>query len=129
MEKEITVQELIDLLNKVENKNLPIDILIPGCWKKAGKRYKIIPEILQHHSDVKNKVGALSLKGNYTFKDDLDCAIIDDYEPLAKSVYDEVASDLEDDEKNLLIDLVEDRRKSNQMRYNKSLKNKDTENE
>ena len=120
MKKEITVQELINLLNSVENKNLPIDILISGCWGKQARRYKIIPEILQHHSDVKNKVGALSLKGNCTFKDDLDCAIVDDYEPLAKSVYDEVASDLDDEDKDLLVDLVECRRKTNQMRHNKT---------
>ena len=28
MEKEITVQELIDQLNKIENKNLPVDAVL-----------------------------------------------------------------------------------------------------
>ena len=121
MEKEITVQELIDQLNQIENKNMPIDVQMRGCYGKAPSRYRIKPTFVQHKSDILREVRAVSIEFERGAKGDIETDIIDGYEPLTKEDCTEAFHEnMSEDDKELIVKAINYERKSKQKFANKS---------
>ena len=122
MEKEITVQELIDLLNKIKNKNIPIDICRQGCYGKDPERHKIVPVIRQYKSDVLGEVRACSIETIRRRKFNIECDIVDGYVPLTMDDCKDELSDLDDDGKETVLNAINLRRKNVQRERNAAWK-------
>lgn len=115
MEKEITVQELIDQLNQIENKNMPIDVQMRGCYGKEPSRYRIKPTFVQHKSDILGEVRAVSIEFDRGAKGDIETDIIDGYEPLTKEDCTEAFHEnMSEEDKELITTAINYERKSKQ---------------
>ena len=115
MEKEITVQELIDQLNQIENKNMPIDVQMRGCYGKEPSRYRIKPTFVQHKSDILGEVRAVSIEFERGAKGDIETDIIDGYEPLTKEDCTEAFHEnMSEEDKELITTAINYERKSKQ---------------
>ena len=66
MEKEITVQELIDQLNKIENKNIPVDIVLLdlGPVKLDAGDHIEFQELVFNTSHPSEKIVSVSIGSN-----------------------------------------------------------------
>ncbi|MBO4631271.1 MAG: hypothetical protein J5858_05045 [Lentisphaeria bacterium] len=69
-EKEITVQELIDLLNKIENKNIPVDIVVldEGFVKIKPGDHICFTGLVENKSIPSGKTVSVSLGTNGDWK-------------------------------------------------------------
>ena len=116
MKKGITVQELIDQLNKIENKNIPIDVQMRGCYGKEPSRYRIKPTFVQHKSDILGKVRAVSIEFERGAKGDIETDIIDGYEPLTVSDCEDIFANrnMSEEDKELITTAINYERKSKQ---------------
>ena len=120
-EKEITVQELIDLLSKVENKNIPIDIEMEGCYGVPPTRYTITEKLVAHKSDVLKEVCAVSIEIERGYKRDVDTDLIDGYIPLTVEECEDVFEDknMSREDKELITKAINYRRKGMQREANR----------
>ena len=115
MEKEITVQELIDQLNQIENKNMPIDVQMSGCYGKDPSRYRISKRLVFHQSDVLHETRAVSIEFERGQKTDIVTDIIDGYEPLTKEDCTEAFHEnMSEEDKELITTAINFERKSKQ---------------
>ena len=115
MEKEITVQELIDQLNQIENKNMPIDVQMRGCYGKDPSRYRISKRLVFHQSDVLHETRAVSIEFERGQKTDIVTDIIDGYEPLTKEDCAEAFHEnMSEEDKELITTAINFERKSKQ---------------
>ena len=113
--KEITVQELIDQLNKIENKSMPIDVQMEECYGKEPTRYRIKNAFVFHKSDVNKEIKAVSLEFQRGPKSDIVTDIIDGYEPLTKQDCTEAFSEnMSEEDKELITTAINFERKSKQ---------------
>ena len=120
MEKEITVQELIDQLSKIENKNIPIDIEMEGCYGVEPSRYVITKKLIAHKSDVLKEVRAVSIEIERGYKRNVDTDLVDGYVPLTveecEDVFDE---NMSREDKELITKAINYRRKGEQKEANR----------
>ena len=116
MKKEITVQELIDQLNQIENKNMPIDVQMSGCYGKDPSRYRIGKRLVFHQSDVLHETRAVSIEFERGQKTDIVTDIIDGYEPLTVSDCEDIFADrnMSEEDKELITTAINFERKSKQ---------------
>ena len=109
------MQELIDQLNKIENKNMPIDVQMRGCYGKEPSRYRINPTFVQHKSDILGEVRAVSIEFERGAKGDIETDIIDGYEPLTKEDCTEAFHEnMSEEDKELIVKAINYERKSKQ---------------
>ena len=120
-EKEITVQELIDLLSKAENKNIPIDIEMEGCYGVPSTRYTITEKLVAHKSDVLKEVRAVSIEIERGYKRDVETDLIDGYIPLTVEEFEDVFEDknMSREDKKLITKAINYRRKGEQREANR----------
>ena len=120
MEKEITVQELIDLLNQIENKNMPIDIEKEGCYGEPPTRYAFTKKLIAHKSDVLKEVRAVSIEIERGYKRNVDTDLIDGYVPLTvEECEDAFDENMSREDKELITKAINYRRKGEQKEANK----------
>ena len=121
MKKELTVQNLIDILNAIDNKDLPIDIQFEGCFEQpSGNRHTINGKIIRHVSDIKKRVGAYSIIIDRDYKYSVETDIIDGYEPLTKDDCADIMNRIDDKtHQELILDAINYRRKNYQKAQNK----------
>ena len=120
MEKEITVQELINLLNKLENKNIPIDIEMEGCYGVEPSRYVITKKLVAHKSDVLKEVRAVSIEIERGYKRNVDTDLIDGYIPLTvEECEDAFDENMSREDKELITKAINYRRKGEQKEANR----------
>ena len=69
-EREITVQELIDQLNKIENKNIPVDIIMldEGFIKIKPGDHICLTEVIENKSIPSGKTVSVSIGTNGHWK-------------------------------------------------------------
>ena len=127
--KEITVQELIDQLNKIENKNMPIDIEMEGCYGEPSRRYTITKKLVAHRSDVLKEVRAVSIEIERGYKRNVDTDIIDGYIPLTVEECEDAFSDknMSREDKELITKAINYRRKGEQKEANRRRLNRQEE--
>ena len=113
-DREITVQELIDLLEKLPDKSLPIDICRQGCYGGSPERHRIVPNIREHRSDVRKEVRAYSIEALRHSKFGIDCDIVDGYEPLTPEDCAKYLAQFDDEGKEIVLEAINLRRKNNQ---------------
>ena len=119
-EKEITVQELIDQLNKLENKNIPIDIEMEGCYGVEPSRYVITKKLVAHKSDVLKEVRAVSIEIERGYKRNVDTDLIDGYVPLTvEECEDAFDENMSSEDKELITKAINYRRKGEQKEANR----------
>ena len=120
MEKEITVQELIDLLNQIENKNMPIDIEKEGCYGEPPTRYAFTKKLIAHKSDVLKEVRAVSIEIERGYKRNVDTDLVDGYIPLTvEDCEDAFDENMSREDKELITKAINYRRKGEQKEANK----------
>ncbi len=117
-EKEITVQELIDLLNKIPNKDCPIDICRQGCYGKDPERHCIVPTIRQYRSDVLGEVRAYSIEAIRRKKFNIECDIVDGFEPITLEDCEDELDDLDEEGKETVLKAINLRRQNIQRERN-----------
>ena len=128
MEKEITVQELIDLLNQIENKNMPIDIEKEGCYGEPPTRYAFTKKLIAHRSDVLKEVRAVSIEIERGYKRIVDTDIIDGYIPLTvEECEDAFDENMSREDKELITKAINYRRKGEQKEANRRRLNRQEE--
>ena len=114
-EKEITVQELIEQLNKIENKNIPIDIEMEGCYGEPSTRYTITKKLVAHKSDVLKEVRAVSIEIERGYKRNVDTDLVDGYVPLTvEECEDAFDENMSREDKELITKAINYRRKGEQ---------------
>ena len=120
-EKEITVQELIDMLSKIENKNIPVDIEMEGCYGEPSTRYTITKKLVAHQSDVLKEVRAVSIEIERGYKRNVDTDIIDGYIPLTVEECEDAFQDknMSREDKELITKAINYRRKGEQKEANR----------
>lgn len=123
-EKEITVQELIDQLNRIENKNIPVDIEMEGCYGEEPTRYVITKNLVAHKSDVLKEVRAVSIEIERRHKYDVETDLIDGYIPLTVEECEDAFQDknMSEEDKKLITRAVNYRRKGEQKAANAARK-------
>lgn len=114
VKKEITVQELIDLLNAIPNKDCPIDICRQGCYGEKPKRHKIVPVIRKYKSDLLGREAAYSIEALRGSKLAIECDIVDGYEPLTLEDCKEDLVGLDEEGKETVLDAINLHRRNNQ---------------
>ena len=120
MEKEITAQELIDQLNKLENKNIPIDIEMEGCYGVEPSRYVITKKLVAHKSDVLKEVRAVSIEIERGYKRNVDTDLVDGYVPLTvEECEDAFDENMSREDKELITKAINYRRKGEQKEANR----------
>ena len=120
MEDEITVQELIDLLNKLPNKNIPVDIEMEGCYGVEPTRYVITKELVAHKSDVLKEVRAVSIEIERGYKRDVVTDLVDGYIPLTvEECEDAFDENMSREDKELITKAINYRRKGMQKEANR----------
>ena len=120
MEKEITVQELIDLLNQIENKNMPIDIEKEGCYGEPPTRYAFTKKLIAHKSDVLKEVRAVSIEIERGYKRNVDTDLVDGYVPLTvEECEDAFDENMSREDKELITKAINYRRKGEQKEANR----------
>ena len=119
-EKEITVQELIDQLSKIENKNMPIDIEMEGCYGEPSRRYTITKKLVAHKSDVVKEVRAVSIEIERGYKRNVDTDLVDVYIPLTvEECEDAFDANMSREDKELITKAINYRRKGEQKEANR----------
>ena len=121
MKEEITVGELIGLLEKIENKDIPIDIEMEECYGEPPRRYYISRKIVAHRSDVLEEVRAVSIEIQRGYKYDIVTDLVDGYVPLTVEECEEAFQDknMSRKEKELVTDAINFRRKIGQKEANR----------
>ena len=128
MEKEITVQELIDLLNQIENKNMPIDIEKEGCYGEPPTRYAFTKKLIAHKSDVLKEVRAVSIEIERGYKRNVDTDLVDGYIPLTvEECEDAFDENMSREDKELITKAINYRRKGEQKEANRHRLNRQEE--
>ena len=129
MEEEITVGELIGLLEKIENKDIPIDIEMEECYGEPPRRYYISRKIVAHRSDVLEEVRAVSIEIQRGYKYDIVTDLVDGYVPLTVEECEEAFQDknMSRKEKELVTDAINFRRKIGQKEANRRRMNRNGE--
>lgn len=116
--KEITVQELIDLLNAIPNKDCPIDICRQGCYGEKPQRHKIVPVIRKYKSDLLDREAAYSIEALRGSKLAIECDIVDGYEPLTLEDCKEDLVGLDEEGKETVLKAINLRRQNIQRERN-----------
>lgn len=121
MKEEITVGELIGLLEKIENKDIPIDIEMEECYGEPPRRYYLTRKIVAHRSDVLKEVRAVSIEIERGYKYDIVTDLVDGYVPLTVEECEEAFQDknMSRKEKELVTDAINFRRKIGQKEANR----------
>ena len=95
-----------NVLNKIENKNIPVDIEMEGCYGEDPTRHVITKELVAHKSDVLKEVRAVSIEIERRHKYDVETDLIDGYIPLTVEECEDAFQDknMSEEEKSKILE-------------------------
>ena len=116
MEKDLTVNQLIALLEQLPNKDLPIDVQMEGCYGEKPRRYYLSAKLIEHKSDIHRRVGAISIEFERGPKYAIETDLIDNYVPLSVDDCQDLFGNknMTEKDKKLIVKAINHERKSKQ---------------